>query len=165
MPKKSKGGKGHKKSATVSEGARKVEYKKEGQEYGKIIKALGNKRFSVQCGDGKIRIAHVPGSFRRRIWIAANDFVLLNTRDYQDEKSDIVYKYLPNEAKKLVKNGEISKLLFGEEQDELFQHDSEDEYEKKKVESSEDSSNESSDEEYEEPVKKSSEIDMLIDDL
>ena len=113
MPKnKGKGGKskrkGKNKNADASGEKRDLFLKgEEEQEYAQITKILGNCRFEAYCFDGKTRLCHVRGKFRKRVWINRDDVVLLGLRDYQDEKADIIHKYSAEEVTQLKKLGEI----------------------------------------------------------
>ncbi len=118
MPKnKGKGGKGFrsgKKTTADTGSSRKLEYKTENQEYGRIIKALGSRNFMVLTNEGKEIVSHVPKKFKHkssRVWFNVDDIVLITVRSsygLSDNMADIIYKYLPNEAKKLGKLGELS---------------------------------------------------------
>merc|ERR1712159_690054 len=112
MPKKNtKGGKGHRKAkrAHTNEN-KKIDFKEHGQEYGLILRKLGDCRFEVKCADGENRIGHVRGKMRKRVWINANDLVLLSLRqDFtNDNKADIISKYSESDGRKLVRMGELS---------------------------------------------------------
>lgn len=112
MPKnKGKGGKskrkGKNKNTDDSGDKRGLILKDIEQEYAQITKILGNCRFEAYCFDGTVRLCHVRGKFRKRIWINRDDVVLVNRRVYQDEKCDIIHKYSPEEVNKLKKLGEI----------------------------------------------------------
>ncbi|KAG6491301.1 hypothetical protein ZIOFF_052639 [Zingiber officinale] len=37
----------------------------------------------------------------KKVWIAAGDIILIGLRDYQDDKADIIFKYMPDEARLL----------------------------------------------------------------
>lgn len=41
------------------------------------------------------------------MWINNGDIILLSLREFQDEKADVIQKYTPDEARDLVKHGEI----------------------------------------------------------
>lgn len=91
---------------------------KQDQMYGVATKMLGNRRFTVSCSDGKERLALIPGKFKgRRSWIDVNTYVLLNIRDYQDDKTDVIYIYNPGEVKKLKKYDELATFFDEEKQD------------------------------------------------
>lgn len=68
---------------------------------------LGNGRLEVHCFDGKRRIAHICGRLKKKVWIGIDDIVLVGLREYQDEKCDILLKYLPEEVRNLKQYGEI----------------------------------------------------------
>lgn len=80
-----------------------------GQQYAKITKTLGNRRFEVIClEDNKTRIAHIRGNMRRSDWISMEDIVLVSLRNFQDSRCDILYRYTDDERIKLRKLGEIT---------------------------------------------------------
>lgn len=111
MPKnKGKGGKGKRKGKRAKGGEaekRELRYKVFGEEYAQVRKVLGNCRVEVFSFDGKTRLAHVRGKFKKRVWINKDDFVLIGLRDYQDDKADIIHKYTMDEARLLARWGEI----------------------------------------------------------
>lgn len=111
MPKnKGKGGKGKRKGKRNKGGdAEKAElrFKVFGEEYAQVRRVLGNCRVECYCFDGKVRLCHVRGKFKKRVWINKDDFVLVGLRDYQDDKSDIIHKYTTEEARLLRSWGEI----------------------------------------------------------
>nr|BAS01399.1 translation initiation factor eIF-4C [Lotharella vacuolata] len=79
------------------------------QKYGLINKKLGDCRFEVLCDDGVVRLCHIRGKIKKKMWIKENDLVLISLRDFEDAKGDIIFKYSENQAKKLVKMNEIPK--------------------------------------------------------
>jgi translation initiation factor 1A len=68
---------------------------------------LGNGWVDAQCIDGKKRLAHIRGAFRKKVWITVGDVILLGLRDFEDDKADIILKYLPDEARSLKAYGEL----------------------------------------------------------
>lgn len=68
---------------------------------------LGNGRCECKCFDGKNRLCHIRGKLRKKVWVNTGDIVLIGLRDFQDNKADIILKYLPDEARNLVKYDEI----------------------------------------------------------
>jgi len=82
-------------------------YKQEMEEYAQIIKALGDRRFSVMFPDKKEFIAMVPGRFRKRCWMKVGDIVIVSRREFQNSKMDILHKYTDEEIKILAKEYEI----------------------------------------------------------
>jgi len=109
MPKvKGKGGKRNKRAKTNNEfQKRELTFKEAGQEYGQVLKMLGNGRCDVQCMDGTKRLCHICGKMRKRVWVIVGDIVLVSLRDFQDEKGDIILKYNSDEAKNLKQYGEL----------------------------------------------------------
>jgi len=121
MPKnKGKGGKGKRKGKRNKGGeSEKAElrFKEFGEEYAQLRKVLGNCRVECYCFDSKVRLCHVRGKFKKRVWINKDDFVLVGLRDYQDDKADVIHKYTTEEARLLRSWGEIpaDKASFDEE--------------------------------------------------
>jgi len=121
MPKnKGKGGKGKRKGKRNKGGeSEKAElrFKEFGEEYAQVRKVLGNCRVECYCFDSKVRLCHVRGKFKKRVWINKDDFVLVGLRDYQDDKADVIHKYTTEEARLLRSWGEIpaDKASFDEE--------------------------------------------------
>jgi len=121
MPKnKGKGGKGKRKGKRnkgKDEEKRDLRFKEFGEEYGQVRRILGNCRVEVYCFDGKARLAHVRGKFKKRVWINKDDFVLIGLREYQDGKGDIIHKFTTDEARLLQSWGEIpnDKAMFDDD--------------------------------------------------
>jgi translation initiation factor 1A len=110
MARNSTGGKQAKKrkNGVVKPGKRIIELAEDGQTYGKINKMLGDMRCEVLCEDGITRICKIRGKMKRRVWITCGDIVLVCMREYQDEKGDIIHKYLSDEVNFLRERGEIT---------------------------------------------------------
>eukprot|EP01059_Diplonema_ambulator_P014180 TRINITY_DN2502_c1_g1_i1.p2 TRINITY_DN2502_c1_g1~~TRINITY_DN2502_c1_g1_i1.p2 ORF type:complete len:171 (+),score=101.43 TRINITY_DN2502_c1_g1_i1:50-562(+) len=109
MPKnKGKGGKNRKRGTNKNEPEKRdLTLKEEGQEYGQVVKMLGNGRLEVYCFDGTRRLGVICGKMRKKSWVSNGDIVLVGLRDFQDSKCDVIMKYLPDEAKRLQKMKEI----------------------------------------------------------
>lgn len=76
-------------------------------EYAQVTRMLGNGRCESKCFDGVTRLCHIRGKLRKKVWVNAQDIVLVGLREYQDDKADIILKYSPDEARNLIKYGEI----------------------------------------------------------
>ena len=120
MPKNKKGGnkakKGSNKRFAEAENQPFVTKDPEGgQEYAKVIKSMGGcpSMLNVNCSDDKERIGVITGRLRKKVFCNKEDIVLVNLRDYQDSKCDIIWKYSDRETKRLVKEGEISSRFAG----------------------------------------------------
>ena len=81
--------------------------KEEGQEYGQILRLLGNGRVEANCFDGQKRLCTIRGKLRNRVWINAGDIILISLREFGDEKADVIHKFYPEEAFELQDLGEI----------------------------------------------------------
>jgi len=68
---------------------------------------LGNGRLEAHCMDGVKRLCHIRGKMRKKVWVNTGDIVLLGLRDYQDEKADVILKYMADEARALKAYGEL----------------------------------------------------------
>ena len=107
---KSKGGKRKKDLNKGGAGSKRdLQLKEEGQEYGVVTRMLGNGRLECYCYDGKTRLCTIRGTMRRKVWINQGDTILIGLREYQDDKADVIHKFLPDEARELKKLGEIPK--------------------------------------------------------
>ena len=106
-----KGGKKGKKGKKIkdNEEDRPIVFKDEEQfqEYAQISAVLGSARFTVNCFDGKNRLATVRGNMRKKQWVKNGDVVLVSLREYEDAKCDIIYLYKTKEVKSLKAYGEI----------------------------------------------------------
>lgn len=58
-----------------------------------------------------MRVGHIRGKMRRKVWIQAGDLVLCSLREFQNKKCDIILKYLPDEVKQLKAQGHIPENL------------------------------------------------------
>lgn len=57
--------------------------------------------------DGQKRLCHIRGKMRKKVWVNVGDIVLLGLRDYQDDKADVILKYMADEARNLKAYGEL----------------------------------------------------------
>ena len=75
-------------------------------DYGQVKSLLGDKRAIVLClSSGKEFLCRIAGSIHQ--WIQREDIVLMGLRDFEPSKGDIIWRYNPNEARKLIKSGAI----------------------------------------------------------
>jgi translation initiation factor 1A len=109
MPKRKT--KGKKRKIRKEPDKRELIYKDDGQEYAKVLRMLGNGRCELQCMDGIVRLGHIRGAMRKKIWIKMSDFVLVGLRDYQDAKCDIIAKYTTDEVRNLKSYGELPPII------------------------------------------------------
>uniref|UniRef100_A0A0G4GS40 Eukaryotic translation initiation factor 4C n=1 Tax=Chromera velia CCMP2878 TaxID=1169474 RepID=A0A0G4GS40_9ALVE len=109
MPKnKGQGGKNRRRGKGDGDGLkRELVTKEDGQEYGQVVKMLGNGRLEAFCFDGVKRLCHIRGKMRKKVWVNNGDIVLVSKRDFQDEKGDVIMKYSVDEARQLKNAGEL----------------------------------------------------------
>lgn len=86
--------------------------KDEDQEYARVLKVLGNCRFTVSCFDGRERLAILRGKLtykqnRKDNLIGQDDYVLVGTRGYEPTKCDIILKYTHTQVRELIKRNEL----------------------------------------------------------
>ena len=101
--------KGGKKNNAFDE--RELQFAEEMQNYGQVLRLLGDSRLEIQCTDGMKRIGHIRGTMRKKIWIAMGDVVLVSRREYEDDKCDIILKYTEEEVRKLKSLNEIPESI------------------------------------------------------
>eukprot|EP00244_Chara_vulgaris_P004592 TRINITY_DN190_c0_g1_i1.p1 TRINITY_DN190_c0_g1~~TRINITY_DN190_c0_g1_i1.p1 ORF type:complete len:139 (-),score=35.38 TRINITY_DN190_c0_g1_i1:198-614(-) len=112
MPKnKGKGGKNRRRGKNENDEKRELVFKEDGQEYAQVTRMLGNGRLEAQCMDGIKRLCHIRGKMRKKVWVNAGDIILVGLRDYQDEKADVIQKYMADEARSLKAYGELPESI------------------------------------------------------
>ncbi|CAH8255203.1 unnamed protein product [Arabidopsis lyrata] len=77
--------------------------------YAQVVRMLGNGRCEAACVDGSKRLCHIRGTLHKKVWISAGDIILVGLRDYQDDKADVIHKFMPDEARFLKVYGELPK--------------------------------------------------------
>mmetsp|Transcript_32526 Transcript_32526/g.54569 ORF Transcript_32526/g.54569 Transcript_32526/m.54569 type:complete len:140 (+) Transcript_32526:123-542(+) len=130
MPKnKGKGGKNRRRGKNENEEKRELVFKEHGQEYAQVLRMLGNGRLEAQCVDGTKRLCHIRGKMRKKVWVNTGDIILVGLREYQDEKADVIQKYMADEARSLKAYGELPESIRVNENDTFAEEDGEnDEY-------------------------------------
>lgn len=104
---KGKGGKKGRRGKGENFAKRDLLIREEDQEYAQITKMLGNGRVQATCFDGIVRLGHIRGKLRKRVWMQQGDIVLAALREFEDDRCDIVHKYSADEARALVQQGEL----------------------------------------------------------
>ena len=119
MPKNmGKGGKNRKRGTNKNEpGKREIVLKEEGQEYGQVLRNLGNNRLEIHLVDGTKRIGVIRGAIRRKMWICVQDIVLVGIRDFEEGKVDVLSRYSADESKQLIKEKHIPAHMHTAEDD------------------------------------------------
>lgn len=57
--------------------------------------------------DGIKRLCHIRCKLHKKVWISDGDIVLVGLRDFQDDKADVILKFMPDEARLLKAYGEL----------------------------------------------------------
>ena len=78
-----------------------------GEMYAVADQLLGASRIKVMCEDGKSRMGRIPGKLKKRMWIREGDLLIVKPWDFQDEKSDILYRYTKTQSSYLKRRGWI----------------------------------------------------------
>jgi translation initiation factor 1A len=68
---------------------------------------LGAYHIRVQCIDGVIRMGRIKGTMKKRAWIREGDTLIVTPWSFQDEKCDIIYRYLRPQTDWLRRNNYI----------------------------------------------------------
>ena len=122
MPKNLKGGKQFKRKAKEGDVDLSVFTidRQEGQQIARAIKLLGNRNIMCYCNDNKIRVCHICGKMRGRVFVDVGDIVLISlrefelgsTKDTEDLNGDILAKYPYECLTRLKKEEGINPKLF-----------------------------------------------------
>jgi translation initiation factor 1A len=118
MPPNKKGGKGYKKKASSSAEDSNALYIDRGpdQMVARVLRKLGDRNMLVFCNDNKVRICHICGKMKGRVWINPGDVVLVSLRDFggskQTDRGDIIAMYLPEHYGKLRKEDGVNPKVF-----------------------------------------------------
>lgn len=65
---------------------------------------MGANHVRVRCIDGVERMGRIKGKMKKRQWIREGDTVLVVPWSFQDEKCDIIYRYLKPQTDWLRRN-------------------------------------------------------------
>lgn len=86
---------------------RDIEFKHDMEEYAKVMRLLGDRKILIKLPDGSEIMGVIPGRFRKKVWIAVDDVVLVSRREYENDKVDIIHKYVDKEIRHLIQYQEI----------------------------------------------------------
>lgn len=68
---------------------------------------LGAYHIRVKCADGITRLGRIKGTMKRRAWIREGDMLIVTPWSFQDEKCDIIYRYIGTQTDWLRRNHHI----------------------------------------------------------
>ncbi len=77
--------------------------KKNGEMFAISDRLMGASRMNIICGDGKSRMARIPGRMKRKARVRAGDLLIIKPWDIQNDKSDVIYRYTRTQARILSK--------------------------------------------------------------
>ena len=85
---------------------------KRGELFAVVMEMQGGSRMTAMCADGHTRMIRIGGKFKRRMWVRVNDLILIKPWTIQEnEKADLVYRYLPAERKWLYRRDMVPEEL------------------------------------------------------
>ena len=108
-----KGGKNYKKGKNNDSAPAFIDIK-DGQMAGRVVRILGQRNMLTYCNDNKVRICHVCGKMKGRVFVDMGDIVLLSLRDFGEgtTRGDIVGKFPAEQHSSLRKEKGINPNLF-----------------------------------------------------
>ena len=107
------GGKNYKRNKKTSNHSKELIKKTDDQEYGRIVKKLGDRRFLLIPHNKKEKImGKARKSLRAGHLINEGSIVLFSIRDYQDNMVDIIENYSNDDIRKLKIEKEITDPKF-----------------------------------------------------
>jgi translation initiation factor 1A len=65
---------------------------------------MGANHIRVRCIDGVTRMGRIKGKIKKRVWIREGDTLIVVPWSFQDEKCDIIYRYLKPQVDWLRRN-------------------------------------------------------------
>ena len=85
---------------------------KRGQQYAVVREMSGGSRMRALCEDGYTRMIRIGGKFKKRMWCRMDDLIVIKPWVVQEnEKADLVYRYLPAERNWLLRNNKVPEEL------------------------------------------------------
>ena len=79
--------------------------------FGVADQLVGGSRIKVNCEDGRARLGRIPGKMKRRMWIRTGDLLIIKPWDIQDDKCDILYRYMRTQSIHLSKRNLIPETI------------------------------------------------------
>ncbi|MCE5339248.1 MAG: translation initiation factor eIF-1A [Methanomicrobiaceae archaeon] len=76
--------------------------------FGRADLMLGANHIRVRCEDGVTRMGRIKGKIKKRLWIREGDLLIVVPWSFQDEKCDIIYRYIRPQVDWLKKHNYLS---------------------------------------------------------
>jgi len=61
--------------------------------FGRAEMMMGANHIRVRGADGVTRIGRIKGTIKKKVWIREGDILIIIPWSFQDDKSDIIYRY------------------------------------------------------------------------
>ena len=74
------------------------------EQFARAEMMLGANHIRVKCADGITRLGRIKGKMKKRVWIREGDTLIVTPWSFQDEKCDIIYRYLKPQTDWLRRN-------------------------------------------------------------
>ncbi len=84
--------------------------KEENEQFAIVTQLMGANQVRALCQDGQERMCRIPGKLRKRVWVRANDLVIVKVWDFQPTKADIAWRFLGNQVEWLKRKGALEGL-------------------------------------------------------
>lgn len=94
------------KKLTPKEEIERLRMRRNDEVLGVAEQMFGFDRLRVRCKDGYTRTCRIRGKIRKRLWVRANDVVIVRPWIVQSEKKgDVIYRYTRTQVEWLRKKG------------------------------------------------------------
>ena len=94
------------KKLTPREEIERLRMRRNDEVLGFVEQMFGFDRLRVRCKDGYTRTCRIRGKIRKRLWVRANDVVIVRPWIVQSEKKgDVMYRYTRTQVEWLRKKG------------------------------------------------------------
>jgi len=83
----------------------RIPRKEDREVLGVVESMLGANRIRVRCIDGVLRMGRIPGKIKKHTWIREGDVVIVVPWAFQNDKSDVVWRYTGPQVNWLERRG------------------------------------------------------------
>lgn len=95
----------------MSDGYFRIRKPREEEIFAVVIRFNGGSRLTVNCQDGKSRMARIPGKLKNKIRIKRGDVILIKPWSFQREKADITWRYTRAQIRYLKRKHKVPKRI------------------------------------------------------
>ncbi|MBI5884661.1 translation initiation factor eIF-1A [archaeon] len=82
----------------------------EGEMFAVVMQLMGADRVKAYCEDGIERNCRIPGRMKKRVWLRANDIIVIKLWEIDNKQADVVWRYLGMQTENLRRRGLLNKL-------------------------------------------------------